>query len=296
MLSGEFSKIHSSGQFRGQGVDFGFGFFWCAFFGVGADHDVGATHFATGLTLACDFDDVVTVAGAHRTYNVAYVGIETCVFKGIQHHESAEPSEVSAVVFDAGVVTATTRPGDACEIFSAHDALLERLGFAMGDRGIGGCGVCAHFDEQMGGPHFFEGAVVGFGDEGIQEFVVHQIRARKLLAVTGKLIDKGGGGIHPKVLRGLDLQLEIDEQLHVVIEAFGRDEAVAVVLLENVRKVLCRDGFTGNGQDGLSVNGSRSSADKNRKGEDQFMDSGETAVAHRCELDAEFSVCRGAMK
>ena len=123
-----------------------------------------------------------------------------------------------------------------------------------------------------------KGAVIGFGDEGVQEFVVHQIRAGKLLAVTGQLIDEGRGGVHTKVFRGLDLQLEIDEQLHVVIEALCRDETVAVVLLENVREVLCGHGLTGNGQDGLSVNGSRSSAGKNRKGEDQFMDSGETAV------------------
>ena len=117
-----------------------------------------------------------------------------------------------------------------------------------------------------------------------------------MLAVTGKLIDKGRGRIHPKVFRGLDLQLEIDEQLHVVIQALSRDEAVAVVFLEDVREVLCGHRLAGNVQHGLCLSVSCCSAGDNGKGEDQFMDSGETAWAHRCELDAEFSVCRGAMK
>ena len=106
----------------------------------------------------------------------------------------------------------------------------------------------------MGGANFLKGAVIGLGDEGVQEFVVDQIRAGKLFAVSGQFVHEGRGGVHTKVFRRLDLQFEIDEQLHVFIEALCRDDTVAVVLLKNVREVFCGHGLTGNVQDGLGLN------------------------------------------
>ena len=90
----------------------------------------------------------------------------------------------------------------------------------------------------MGGADFLEGPVIGLGDQFIQQLIVHEVRTGELLSVAGQLVHEGGGRIHAKVLGRFDLEFEVDEQLHVLVEALIRDEAVAVVLLEDVGEIL----------------------------------------------------------
>ena len=206
----------------------------------------------------------------------------------MNHHEGAEPTEVTAVFLDARVVTAPAGSGDGGEVFSGGDALFQGEGLVPGRSGVERGGFGAEADEQVGGADFLEGAVIGLLNEGVEQRVVDEVGAGQLGAVSGELRDEGGGGVHAEVFGGLDLQLEVDEQLHVLIERLGRHDAVAVVLLEDVGEVIGAHGFPGHGHHGLGVGeGKEDGQSEQAKGSAER--GGKGHGAHRGEWMAEFS-------
>ena len=251
---------------------------------------MGHAHLALGRAAACELDDVVAVTGADGPHDVADGSRIAGLFKGVQHHEGAEPSEVPAVVLDARIVAATAGAGDAGEVLSAGDALLQGEGLVPSRQGVVRGGFGGHADQQVGGADLLEGAVVGLANHGVEQIVVDEVGAGELLAVAGQLAHERSGGVHAEVLGGLHLELEVDEQIHVLIEALGRDEAVAVVLLENVGEVRRAHRVAGHGHHGLGGGPGQGETQEEKQTRQAGQDRGGGAVvAHRGELTAEFS-------
>ena len=292
VLAGQFGEVGARRQFGGEGVDFGLGLFGTALVVVGADHDVGHAYLAAGSAAAGDLDDVVSEAGADRPDEVSHAGLVASVFEGVNHHEGAEPAEVATVVLDARVVTASPRPGDGGEVFPGSDALFQRAGFVPRGEGVHGCGFRAEADEQVRGAHLFQGAVVRFLHQGVEQLVVDEVGAGELGAVSRQLGHEGSGGVHAEVFGSLHLEFEVNEELHVRIEGFGRHDAVAVVLLEDVGEVVGAHSFSGDGDHGLGV-GEGQEGGESKEAQGMAEHGGEGHVTHRGEWMAECSACLG---
>ena len=113
-----------------------------------------------------------------------------------------------------------------------------------------------------------------------------------MLAVAGQFAHERGGRVHAEVFGSLNLELEVNEELHVLIEARWGDEAVPVVLLEDVGEIVRGHGFTGHRHDGLGLGSGQGEEETEKQSRQGGQDrSGRAVVAHRGELTAEFSAC-----
>ena len=88
-----------------------------------------------------------------------------------------------------------------------------------------------------------------FHNQGVQQLGVDQVWTGQLGAVPCEFFLEGLRGVHAQGFRLAHLQLEVDEQLHVLVEGFDGVHAVAVVLAEHVFKVGQRDALTCDVQD-----------------------------------------------
>ena len=214
------------------------------------------------------------------------------LLEGVDHHEGAEPAEVAAVVLHARIIASATGAGDGGEVLSTGDALLEGECLVPGGQRVGRRGLGADADEQVGGADLLEGAVVGLADHGVEQVVVDEIGTGKLLAVAGQFAHERGGRVHTEVFGSLNLELEVNEELHVLIEARWGDEAVPVVLLEDGGEIVRGHGFTGHRHDGLGLGSGQGEEETEKQSRQGGQDrSGRAVVAHRGELTAEFSAC-----
>ena len=116
----------------------------------------------------------------------------------------------------------------------------------------------------MAGAHFLLLAFPCLADEFVEEFVVGEVGASQLGAVAGEFLLKGLNGVHAECLSGLDLEFEVDEQLHVFVQCGLGDDAVAVVFEENVLKIGEGNGFLTNGQNGRVLGLDRCSGERCR--------------------------------
>ncbi len=218
-----------------------------------ADHDVGGLHLPAGVAASRHFEDVVAVPGADDGAEFADGRGVGGAFKRVNHLECGEPAEVAAVFHGAGVVGAALRPGDRHEVRAVGDAVAQDLDAAVRVRGVRWAGVFVARDEDVPRAHFSLFPVERFLDQTIQHLRVRQIRTGQLLPVPVQLALERGGRVHAARFRLEDLELEVDEQFHVFVEALLGDGRVAVVLEEDVLEVGSGDGFVAYGEYGLAL-------------------------------------------
>ena len=213
--------------------------------------------FTAGIPAAGHFEEMVAIARAHDGAEVADGRGVRGFFKRIDHLKRAEPAEVATVVADAGVIGPGLGEGNGFEIFAVGDALTHGLCALVGFEGVGRLGLYAARDQDVARTYLLLLAFPCLAHEFIEQIVVGEVGASQLGAVAGEFLLKGLHGVHAERLCGLDLEFEVDEQLHVFVQCGLGDDAVAVVFEENVLKIGERNGILSNGKDGFFLRGCR---------------------------------------
>ena len=208
-------------------------------------HDVRHLHLTVGLAFSIHLQNVVAKTGAHHLTDVAHLGVERRALERVHHLEGREPSEVSAVAGHRRVLAAAFGAGHGLKVFSGCHARPQPLNAVPRLQGVGGRSLGVHAHKDVACPHFLILALEGFGDQGVQQLCVHQIGTGQLGAVPCQFLLESFRSVHAQGFRLTHLQLEVDEQLHVLVEGFDGVHAVPVVLAKHVLKVSQRHAFAG---------------------------------------------------
>ena len=195
-----------------------------------AHHDVGHLDFSACLPLACDLQHVVPKPRAHHLAHFAFGGVEGGVFEGVDHLECGEPSEVSTVARHRGIFAAPFASCHGFKIFSVDDTAAQRLDAVPGAQCVGGCSVGVHADEHVAGAHFHAFALERLLHQFVQQRAIDEVWTGQLGAVAGEFFLERSSRVHAEGLGFKHLQLEVDKQLHVLVEGLHGVHAVPVVL------------------------------------------------------------------
>ena len=196
-------------------------------------HDVGDLDFPAGLATAGHFEEVVPEARADNRADAAHLGAVRRHLEGVDHRKCSEPTEISTVVPDGGVVGTVFGLSDGLKILTGQHTIPQLLRPAPRDQRVFRRRSRAAIHENVTRPHLLLLAVVGLPHERLQEFAVRQIRPGELGPVALQLPLERLRGVHAQRLGFRHLQAEIHEEFEVLIEGFPRDDTVAVVLHEN---------------------------------------------------------------
>ena len=202
-----------------------------------AHHDVRHLHFAPCLALVRDFQEVVAILRADNVAQLADGGLVRRVFEWVDHLEGREPAQIAAVALHRRVVAAVAAPSDLFEIGPAGHTASEVLDAVPRTKGVFRARVLVHPNQDVAGTNFFALPRKGFFHHRVEQFAIDEVGTGQLATVAREFLLERSHGVHAERFRLEHLQLEVDEQLHVVVQRLHRVHAVAVVFAVNRLKV-----------------------------------------------------------